>query len=722
MAQDVNFCVRRVTLKFNRKFCDPSLSNTSVESDMSAAAIPPDETGRLAALHELDLISGPVDAVFDSIVNAVASKLGAPMSALSLVDSDRQWLRPSVGLGELEWSAREHAFCAHSILSDTVFEVEDTLADERFSENPLVVGEPNLRWYAGVPLSVKGYRIGTLCAMDTASRRLTQPEKAFFTAMADIASRLLEQRLIEAERDRALKLASETEERLRFALDAAGIGDWDMDLRTNVARRSLMHDRCFGYTDAVAEWGYETFLQHVHVEDRDRVDQTYRTAMETFGEYDVEFRCVWPDASTHWLWSKGRFYADSQGNLYRVAGIQLDITPRVLAEAQRASLESQVRESQKNEAIGTLAAGIAHDFNNILGVILGNAKLAAGDAEFNSSVQLSLDEIDKAGLRGRDLVQQILAFSRKQPTNKQVLHPKRLLAEMSRLLRSLLPARVSLVLDLQDDTPFIDADRVQLDQVLMNLVTNAAYALGSKAGEIRIVARGCSASCLNTDQSDHSEYPCVLISVIDNGAGMDSETQRHLFEPFFTTKPVGEGTGLGLAVVQGIVTRHGGKIVVDSTTGVGTRFDLYFPVAQTGLRSTPAIATTTTAPSREPKSRVLYIDDDEALVFLVTRLLERRGHEVTAFVSSREALELLRHDDQHFDIVISDYNMPGANGIDVLRDVVSLRPGVPIALISGYITDAMREDAAKIGVTEIIFKPNSAEELVEAMHRSLKVA
>lgn len=679
------------------------------------------EAARLATLHQLDVISGPLDAVFESVVDAVASKFSAPMASLTLVDADRQWLRPTVGLGGATSNPRETGFCAQTILQDNIFEVHDTLLNDRFREHALVTGAPFLRWYAGAPLSIKGHRIGALCVMGTEARRLNVSERAFLTSMAEVISRLLEERLIEAERDNALKLISESEERLRFALDAAGIGDWDMDLRTNVARRSLMHDRCFGYADAVAEWGYDTFLEHVHAEDRARVNQHYQVAMTTFCEYDIEFRCVWPDSSMHWLWSKGRFYADEQGRPYRVAGIQMDITERVHAEEQRASLESQVREAQKNEAIGTLAGGIAHDFNNILGIILGNTKLAAGDAAQDSSVLLSLDEIEKAGLRGRDLVQQILAFSRKQPTNRQAVHPKELLADMSRLMRPLLPAQVSLVLELQDDTPFIDDDRVQLDQVLMNLVTNAAYAMGSKAGEIRIDARGCCSSCINAERSDHSESLLVKISVTDNGAGMDAETRERLFEPFFTTKPVGEGTGLGLAVVHGIVTRHGGKILVHSTPGAGTRFDIYLPVAQQASTSTSAIATAKTETAHERKGRVLYIDDDEALVFLVARLLERSGHEVTSFVSSSKALELLRATDQNFDVVISDYNMPGANGLDVLGEVVSLRPGVSVALISGYITDTMREEAAKIGVTEIIFKPNSPQELADAMRRLLPV-
>lgn len=687
---------------------------------MKEQQTPMDEAARLAVVNQIGVASVRADAIFDSVVTAVASTLGVSISALMLVDAEQQRPLCSVGWGTSLASPLESSFCAHVIVGKEVFEVEDTLEDERFFNNPFVTVEPFVRWYAGVALSVRGQRIGALCAMHTAPRCMTSSEKSFLASMAEIASRLLEEGIIKAERDDALKDAWESEERLRFALDAAGIGDWDMNLQTNVARRSLNHDRCFGYVDAVSEWGYDTFLKHVHAEDRDRVNEHFQAALATFGEYDVEFKCEWPDRSTHWLWSKGRFYADSLGRPYRVAGIQVDVTPRVHSEMQQVSLQSQVLEAQKNEAIGTLAGGIAHDFNNILGVILGNAKLAVDDAGLNASILESLEEIEKAGLRGRDLIQQILAFSRKQPTNRAAVQPKKLLGDITKMLRPLLPAQVSLTLDVDDDTPLINVDRVQIDQVIMNLVTNAAHAMASTAGTIRISARGCTVSDPDTGQSDRLARPCVLISVIDNGSGMDSETKQHLFEPFFTTKQVGEGTGLGLSVVQGIVTRHGGKIHFDSTLGVGTRFDLYFPVAQEVRSCEASIATTAGNPSPVPKSRVLYVDDDQALVFLITRLLERSGHSVTSFVSSHDARELLRTTDENFDVVISDYNMPGDNGIEVLKEVMCLRPGTPVALISGYITDAMREEAAKVGVKEIIFKPNSPQELAQAMHRLLQ--
>lgn len=689
---------------------------------MRSAPIPQDDAARLEILQIVERNFGTADAIFEFIVKTVSTNLRVPMTSLTLVDFDKQWLRPTFGMGTLLSSPRDSGFCSWTILGDDVLEVADALEDDRFHDHPFVVAEPYIRSYTGAPLSVRGQRIGALCVMHTEPGALTSAGRQFLVAMADVSSRLLEEHITRVERDRALELAVESEQRLRFALDAAGIGDWDMNLQTNVARRSLMHDRCFGYESAVAEWGYDTFLDHVLPEDRERVNEHFQESMTQLGPYDVTFRCLWADGSLHWLWSKGRFYADSQGKAYRVAGIQLDVSKQIEADEQRAALEFQLREAQKNEAIGRLAGGIAHDFNNILGVVLGNAKLALDEKATSDPVRMCLDEIEKAGSRGKDLVQQILAFSRRQPTNIVVVHPQPLLTELARLLRPLIPAKVEIVLDLQADTPGIDADRVQIDQVVMNLITNAAYAMGSKTGEIRIEARECLDACLNDGVCDTERHPCVVISVIDNGAGMDSDTQQHIFDPFFTTKPSGEGTGLGLAVVQGIVARHGGKITVSSTPGIGTRFDLYFPVSRAAVKSAGTGTSETALPLDEPTGRVLYIDDDDALVFLVTRLLERSGHEVAAFSSSLEALDLLRSTDRAFDVVISDYNMPGDNGVDVLREVRSLRPAASLALMSGFITDAMREEAAMVGIAEIIFKPDSAKELTASMSRLLRAS
>ena len=397
-----------------------------------------------------------------------------------------------------------------------------------------------------------------------------------------------------------------------------------------------------------------------------------------------------------------------------------DVSMRKREEAARQSLETQLRESQKMEAIGTLAGGIAHDFNNIISAILGNVELARQDVA-DPRVQESLEEIRKAGFRARSMVRQILTFSRRQPTNRVPLSLATIIEESVRLLRVTLPARIVIEWQCDADTPDVLADATQLQQVLVNLGTNAAYAIGARAGsiDIRVEAATLDEPTLRASPSLRELRPgrFALISVSDTGQGMDGETLAHIFEPFFSTKPVGEGTGLGLAVVHGILRTHEGAVVAHSTPGSGCRFDLYLPAAAT--EAAAALASTPVAPAAMALAgmgqRVLYVDDDESLLFLTQRMLERRGYHVTAHAAPDAALAALRADPNGFDLVVTDFNMPGKSGLDVARAVREFRPDLPVAITSGYITDQLRTDAESAGVRALIFKPNAVEELCDAV-------
>ena len=396
-----------------------------------------------------------------------------------------------------------------------------------------------------------------------------------------------------------------------------------------------------------------------------------------------------------------------------------DITVRKRAEQAQASLEAQLRESQKMEALGTLAGGIAHDFNNVLGTILGNAELARQDAARNHQALISLEEIQKAGHRARDLVQQILAFSRRQPTARRVISLRTVLEESVRLLRASLNGRVRLDCRCDGDAPAIVADPTQVQQVLLNLGTNADYAMEGQSGSIDF---RCEAITLDERSARFDlnlrpgRYARIVVS--DTGRGMDAETQRRIFEPFFTTKPVGKGTGLGLSVAHGIMQAHDGAIMVHSDPGQGCRFELYFPCAQTA-----ALALSTSekaeAVSEGDGRHVVIIDDDEAQLFLIKRMLERWGYRVSAYIEQREALDALRAGADRFDLVVTDYNMPGVSGIAVARAIRKVLPDLPLIVLSGYITDAIRKQAAEAGVNELISKPHEVEDLRDAVQRLL---
>ncbi len=419
---------------------------------------------------------------------------------------------------------------------------------------------------------------------------------------------------------------------------------------------------------------------------------------------------------------------DAAGRPTHVVSVHRDITERRQAEADRRTLERQLREAQKMESIGTLAGGIAHDFNNILAAILGNVALARGDLPSRSHAHVSLEQIQKSSLRARSLVQQILTFSRRQlnPLVVQALRP--VIDETLALMRATLPASVRLDTALAEAPLWVDADGTQLQQVLMNLCTNAWHALPDGRGRIEV---GCSVlpadSPLRLRAADLPPGPCAHLWVRDDGAGMDAGTLDRIFDPFFTTKPVGQGTGLGLSVVHGIVRGHRGAVVVDSSPKGGSTFHLLLPLAPAAESAAgpdaPVLAGSAAAApaSAEPEveiadgvstvRRVLYVDDDEVMLLMVQRLLERDGYRVAVCSVAADALAGMLDGSLDCDIVISDYNMPELSGIELARQLTALRPGLPVIITSGYVTDELRAHAQAVGVRAMLKKERTLEEL-----------
>jgi PAS domain S-box-containing protein len=418
---------------------------------------------------------------------------------------------------------------------------------------------------------------------------------------------------------------------------------------------------------------------------------------------------------------------DGDGNVTGASKVARNISDRKQAEFARDAFETQLRESQKMEAIGTLAGGIAHDFNNIIAAILGNTELASQDAVANPVAMESLDEIRKAAKRARDLVRQILSYSRRQPTELKALRLAPIVAESARLLRATLPARITLAVECAAEIPLVLADETQIEQVLLNLATNAMHAMHGGSGRVCI-----RLDTLTLDAAMAEAQPALLtlstgsvvrLAVIDDGSGMDEATIARIFDPFFTTKPVNEGTGLGLSVVQGIVAAHRGVITVNSQPGSGSSFTVYLPVAKEQSVVTPSAANkAAAAATRDTGQRILYIDDDEALVFLVKRLLTRRGYRISAHTDQNEALAALRADPAGFDLVVTDFNMPGMSGLDVARQVRAIRADLMVAVASGFIDDTLREQAIEAGAREFILKAEAVEDLCEVFARLANLA
>ena len=409
--------------------------------------------------------------------------------------------------------------------------------------------------------------------------------------------------------------------------------------------------------------------------------------------------------------------------------VDFDLTERHRAEAQRLTLQAQLRQSQKLEALGTLAGGIAHDFNNVLAAILGNARLAQEDAQDSPLVLQSLGEITKAGQRARDMVQRILSFSRSQTLQRRVVALADVVEESVNLLRATIPRGVVLDVTCAPDTPLLLGDPTQLHQVLMNLCTNAWQAMPDRSkGRLTIrLAPHAGPPPRDADLRldagvPDDAWPAVnlCLTVGDDGCGMDADTLARLFEPFFTTKAPGEGTGLGLAVVHGILRDHQAAVRVHSVPGEGTTFSLYFRAADSQHADTGS----TLGPDSQPWQpsgphaiTVLYVDDDPLIVDLMRRLLQRAGYQAFVFSEPRTALEAVQSGQVGYDLAITDFSMPGMDGLALARALRDARPGREVAITSGYISAELRRDAAAAGITELIDKPNTGDELLAAIDR-----
>jgi signal transduction histidine kinase/ActR/RegA family two-component response regulator len=396
-----------------------------------------------------------------------------------------------------------------------------------------------------------------------------------------------------------------------------------------------------------------------------------------------------------------------------------DVTAREQAEAARRELQAQLQQAQKIESIGTLANGIAHDFNNVLAAIVGQVELAAQAIERGApdEAQRMLLLVRRAADRARGLVRQILTFSRPQSAQRSVQALQPLVEDALNMLRSTLPAEVSLQARLDPAPVAVRVDGIQVEQVVLNLGTNAWQALGGRAGRLEVGVERVELSDAAAGRLGLQAGGFARLWVADDGVGMDEATRQRVFEPFFTTKPAGSGTGLGLAVVHGIVRSHEGAIDVTSTPGQGSRFDLYLPLAPVPLPDTLADESAAAA-VRGNGERVLYLDDDGIMPMMVEALLQRSGYVVQCFADPAAALASLRSRPDDFDVIVTDYNMPGLSGLDVIRAVHRIRPDMPTVLTSGFVSDDLRAQARSLGVGAVLEKQNTLDGLASAIQHA----
>lgn len=405
-----------------------------------------------------------------------------------------------------------------------------------------------------------------------------------------------------------------------------------------------------------------------------------------------------------------------------VVRLQWNNRPALLASIRDTTdqkrMSERLRQAQRLAAVGQLAGGIAHDFNNILAAIIGNLKLIELELPSNDSTQISLGEIEKAVTRAQEIIQQILTFSRNQEVERKSIEIEPVIDEAIRFLRATIPTKIEIKRHVERNLPPIAADATQIHQIMMNLGINAVHAMSGN-GVLEISLTQAQMKDDNVSRSfglKPGSY--VVISVSDSGAGMDRETCSRIFEPFYTTKPQGVGTGLGLSVVHGIMKSHEGAVTVYSEPGNGTVFNLYFParedLAPEDLAGEPRKI------ESQGSGHVLYVDDEEALVFLATRILERDGFVVSGYTDPEEALSRFIAEPDAFDMLITDMSMPRLSGPELAERVISIRPELPVVMFTGYISAEDSDIGVRLGVKEIVQKPNSIDKLTEIVNRFIR--
>lgn len=393
------------------------------------------------------------------------------------------------------------------------------------------------------------------------------------------------------------------------------------------------------------------------------------------------------------------------------AGAELD---RALAARHEQELEAELRHAQKLESIGTMAGGIAHDFNNIVASILGNAELAAEDVGADHPAVESLEEIISSSNRAKELVEQILTFGRREPPVRRVMDIAPVVKDTTAMLRSMIPAGVDLNCRISPDLPKTVADPERIRQLIVNLCTNSWQSTGEMEGHILISLDLLEVSgAMARENSDLHQGPYLCLAVRDDGAGMDESLVKRAFDPFFTTKEPGNGTGLGLSVVDGIVRDHDGKIRVESSPGMGSTFSILLPaVEDLNALSAP------TEESGEGR-RILYVDDEESLVHIAERALKRLDYQCSGFNDPVAGRQSFAAAPENFDAVIVDFNMPKLNGLKLIEEIRRIRPETPIILSSGNFTAGIIARAEAMGVTEFLFKPHSTKALNTSLQRVL---
>ncbi len=501
----------------------------------------------------------------------------------------------------------------------------------------------------------------------------------------------------------------ESEERWSFALEGAGDGVWDWDIPSDQIYFSPRWKQILGYNNSEIGTSPKEWRSRVHPEDRSEAEHIV-SSFKVQSNVQSRIRLQCKDGSYKWLFVRGKVIdRSSEGKPLRVIGTCADISLIKQLEEQQIAYEARLQQTYKMEAIGTLAGGIAHDFNNILGSILGYSELAKRHIDPETKQYQHINQVLLAGNRAKALVQQILAFSRQSEKKHELLDLIPIIKETVTMLRPSLPATISINLNLPDKISPISGDFTELNQILMNLCTNAFHAMEKNGGSLTIELQECYLKDQQCQKINITPGRYLFLSVSDTGVGIPDKIKNRIFDPYFTTKDQGKGSGMGLSIVHGIMRNYGGSVTCSSEVGVGTRFHLYFPVANHIMIDKKP--DNNIEKSLSGSETILFIDDEIQLGTLAKEMLEDYGYSVTIMNDSIQAYETFKLNPESFDIIITDQTMPQLTGVQLAKKVNSIRPDIPIILCTGYSSIVTEQDAIKAGVNRYLLKPFTAEKI-----------
>lgn len=668
------------------------------------------------------ILGGAIEAAFKKVTEELAHILDVNRSSIWLFSSDEKNL---VCKDLFEASLNKHSkghilekkqypnYFKAITMDGCVYahDAQNDLRTNEFKNDYLVPGGITSMLDTGI--IVKGKLIGMVCAEHTGRQRYWTLDEIIF---CNTIASLLTNTMLNNERKQTNKKLMESESRYGEMAQLLPQIVFETDEKGNLTFVNKHAFKSFGYTKKDFDHGINVF-QTIVLNERAKAKKNMQKILSGYKVKTSAYTALRKDGSTFPI----QLYISpviKDKMPVGVRGIAIDITEQRKAAAEKAKLENQLHHAQKLETIGTLAGGIAHDFNNLLTPIIGYSQIELAKIGQLDSLPRSLENIINAANRAKDLVNQILLFSRQLKYERKPVLLSVLINESLQLLRPSLPSTIEICSKIEKNSPTVIVDPSQINQVIMNLCTNAFHAMEKKGGRLTIELDEVHLDKEHKKINPHlKQGHYALLKVTDTGTGIDSKIVNRIFEPFFSTKKVGKGTGLGLSVVHGIIRNHNGDICVHSKRNVGTTFSVYLPVygnnSQRLLTDKKVIV--------GGQERILLVDDEEMVVEMFQLLLENLGYQVVCKTNSLEALKTFQQGPENFDLIITDLTMPNLTGFELIKKIRSAGSEIPVIMITGYSENIDSGEQKRFGINHMITKPVIAEDIAQTIRNVFRI-